>query len=48
MCDVSRCRNKEYDLVYLNKKICDRCWFKYADSKEVLLEKLNIPASSNR
>jgi len=47
VCVGKRCRDKDYDLIYLNKKICDRCWFRHAEDKEKLKKHLNIPASYN-
>lgn len=37
----TRCRN-EYDLLYLDKRVCNDCWNKY-DTKEKLCKALRLP-----
>lgn len=32
-CETKNCRN-EYDLTYLGKKLCDKCWEKQSEEKE--------------
>lgn len=40
-CQVARCRS-DYDLVYLNKRICDKHWTELCDDKEALYDALSI------
>ncbi len=42
MCAIKKCRNRDYDLIYLHKRVCDRCWHKYADDRDKLREMLGI------
>ena len=41
-CQVSRCR-AEYDLIYLERRICDHHWTELAEDREELYEALNVP-----
>jgi len=31
-CQIPRCRSKTSDMEYLGKRVCNKCWDKYADS----------------
>ncbi len=46
-CLVPFCRNFRA-LVYLGRGICDRCWDRYADNRELLRSKLALDGKGKK